>query len=73
LIDYNIIESENLMKCIKELLPPIKTCLSDDWAPDLRFATCSLCEKVLLHTKDLLTYEELHDLYPALLERLDDS
>ena len=57
MIEKDLISGEKLMKCVKELIPPIKTCLTDDWAPDLRFVTCVLCEKILLHVKDLIDYE----------------
>lgn len=45
------------MKCIPELIPPIKTCLSDDWGPDLRFVTCNLCEKLFLAVKEVIGFE----------------
>jgi dynein assembly factor 5 len=47
--------------------------LSDDWAADLRFASTILTEKVIASAKDYLTYEDLREFYPSLLERLDDS
>jgi len=46
--------------------------MNDDWAPDLRLASCILMEKILEYLKDLLTDFELKDIYPILLERLDD-
>jgi len=55
------------------LLPVIKSCLDDDWAPDLRFATCNLVEKLLIALNQYIESEELRDLYPALLQRLDDA
>lgn len=51
----------------------IKTCLDDDWAPDLRFAACNLMEKLLISLNELIESEELRELYPALLQRLDDA
>jgi hypothetical protein len=35
-------------KAYPELLPVIKTCLDDDWGPDLRMATLKLVEKMLV-------------------------
>ena len=46
LINGELISDEGLLSCLKELIPPLKSCLSDDWAPDLRFAGCNLLEKV---------------------------
>lgn len=51
----------------------IKSCLDDDWAPDLRFAACNLVERMLIALNDNLESEELRELYPALLQRLDDA
>ena len=47
LIDLDLLSGEKIFSCLKELIPPIKTCLSDDWAPDLRYATCICAEKLL--------------------------
>jgi hypothetical protein len=73
MVEKNLVEPKELASNLKELIPPIKTCLSDDWSPDLRFATCVFVEKLLMHTKDFVDYENVHELYPALLERLDDA
>lgn len=47
--------------------------MEDDWAPDLRFATCNLVEKLLISLNEYLDFQELRDFYPALLQRLDDA
>eukprot|EP01016_Furgasonia_blochmanni_P049039 TRINITY_DN7397_c0_g1_i3.p1 TRINITY_DN7397_c0_g1~~TRINITY_DN7397_c0_g1_i3.p1 ORF type:complete len:407 (+),score=50.17 TRINITY_DN7397_c0_g1_i3:676-1896(+) len=73
LLEFNLITPEELHKNIKELFPVVKTCLSDDWAPDLRFVTCIFVNKLLTQLKEIVTDEELKDIYPSLLERLDDS
>ena len=57
----------------KELIAPLKSCLNDDWAPDLRMMSCKLIEIMVKMLKNFLNYEDLRDLYAALLERLDDS
>lgn len=54
-------------------MPVIKSCLEDDWAPDLRFAACNLVEKLLICLNEYLDSQELRDFYPALLQRLDDA
>lgn len=36
------------------MMPIIKSCLTDDWGPDLRFITCSLTENVLLYLNEML-------------------
>jgi len=40
LIGKNIIGEEQLLDCFKDLIPNLKGCLTDDWAPELRLASC---------------------------------
>lgn len=40
LIDRGIINEEQLLDSFKDLIPHIKNCLNDDWAPELRLASC---------------------------------
>ena len=56
LISNEIINEEQLRDCFSDLLPPLKNCLSDDWAPELRLACCELVEKYLMATKYFYTY-----------------
>jgi len=42
-------------KCIGNLKPVLKTCLNDDWAPDLRFSATVLLELVFTHLRETLT------------------
>ena len=39
LIDRKIINEEQLLFCFKDLMPHLKNCLNDDWAPELRLAS----------------------------------
>lgn len=62
------------------MMPIIKSCLTDDWGPDLRFITCSLTENVLLYLNEMLDCnfikikeEQLREFYVPILERLDDG
>lgn len=50
LIEKKIINEEQLLDSFKDLIPHLKNCLSDDWAPELRLASCELLEKYLLAT-----------------------
>jgi len=47
--------------------------LNDDWAPDLRYTSTVFLEALFTCLKDILPDLELKDLYPHLLERLDDA
>jgi hypothetical protein len=40
LIERGIIGEEQLLDSFKDLIPHLKGCLSDDWAPELRLASC---------------------------------
>lgn len=51
LIERGIIDQDQLLDSFKDLLPPLKNCLNDDWAPELRLASCQLLEQFLLATK----------------------
>lgn len=51
LIDRRIINQEQLLFCFKDLIPHLKNCLNDDWAPELRLASSELVQKYLLATK----------------------
>lgn len=63
LIESDLVTADVLMKCFKELMPPIKSCLSDDWAPDLRLATCKLIERLFLEIRDFLEHIHISDHY----------
>jgi hypothetical protein len=51
LISKKIINEDQLLDSFKDLFPHLKNCLNDDWAPELRLASCELLEKYLLATK----------------------
>jgi hypothetical protein len=51
LIDNEIINDEQLLDSYKDLIPHFKNCLNDDWAPELRLASCDFFEKYLNATK----------------------
>lgn len=42
LIERGIINEEQLLDCFRDLTPHLKNCLNDDWAPELRLASCEL-------------------------------
>jgi len=73
LIRRQMIPEDVLQGCIGNLKPVLKTCLNDDWAPDLRFSATVLLDLTFSHLRETLTDMDLSDLYPHLLERLDDS
>lgn len=48
-VEGGLIAPEELYKQIKDILSVAKNCLDDDWAPDLRFATCALIRHMLTY------------------------
>ena len=50
MIDNQLLLPEGILECYKELLPPLKNCLTDDREPDLRKVSLSLVESILLNT-----------------------
>lgn len=69
----NILSEKEVETNFQQIVAPLKSCLSDDWAPDLRFASTKLVERLLFVGKNTLKGDDLSDFYPSLLERLDDS
>lgn len=51
----------------------MKTCLDDDWAPDLRFISTKLMRLILELVSEKISEFEISKLRPILLERLDDA
>ena len=52
LIERSIITEEQLLDSFKDLIPHLKNCLNDDWAPELRLASCELLQRYLMATSD---------------------
>ncbi|KAM3138390.1 hypothetical protein pb186bvf_009476 [Paramecium bursaria] len=68
----DFLKVQEVIQLFTSLSAPLKSCLNDDWAPDLRFAAARLTTKLIQICPDL-EFEQIREFYPALLERLDDS
>jgi dynein assembly factor 5 len=73
LYKYTIIDEESSLKFIKDIFKVLKSTMEDDWDPQLRDLSVILIKYILLHTKDKISQDDMIDLYPNLLKRLDDS
>mmetsp|Transcript_46400 Transcript_46400/g.53774 ORF Transcript_46400/g.53774 Transcript_46400/m.53774 type:complete len:558 (-) Transcript_46400:155-1828(-) len=73
LLQNNLISNAALEKSLGELIPLVKSCMNDDWAPDLRHSSCTFLDFLFVKLREELSDSDLRDIYPALLERLDDS
>lgn len=81
LTNFGLVKEEILCESLPMLLPSIKSCMSDSWAPDLRFVCAEFLEKLLAKIVRklpsfmffLISEEFFADNYAMLLERLDDA
>ena len=73
MIEQEVISADQLLECFDEVLTQIKSCISDDWAPELRLVCCEFLEQFLMAARDVVDGDHLRELYVILLERLDDS
>ena len=53
-LDRGLIDKAELYKELKNILTVIKSCLDDDWAADLRFASCAFMKQILIYLSDNL-------------------
>lgn len=56
-----------------EIIAPLKDCLEDDWAADLRLSSVHFCQLLVNNLNSHLDQIELSNLRPLLLTRLDDA
>jgi hypothetical protein len=57
LLERRLICEVSLYNCFGEILPVLKTCLDDDWGPDLRIATVKLVKSLLVYLHDRMDTE----------------
>jgi len=72
IMDLSLIEKPKLYESYKEIVTKMKSCLEDDWANDLRFASIILIKKLLAFLKNEMVGEDYTEIYPEMLKRLDD-
>ena len=69
---YNIKQDHTLEQVLTlEVMPILKTCMDDTWSPDNRLVATLVTTLILNRVTP--GDEQLRDLYPELLKRLDDS
>ncbi|CAD7963445.1 unnamed protein product [Amoebophrya sp. A25] len=71
-LELDLIDTSSLETLFPDVLPILRTCMDDSWSPDNRLVA-TLVTTLLLEKLDSLEDEQLRDLYPELLKRLDDS
>lgn len=65
--------SEDLHSIYPNIIAPLKDCLEDDWAADLRLTSIHFCQLLVAELSDRLDQIELSNLRTLLLTRLDDA
>lgn len=73
LVQEKLVEPEVLRDNFKKMLESLKSCLDDDWENDLRFASVVMIKYCLEYLKDVFDREDYINVYPAMLERMDDA
>merc|ERR1712039_812194 len=73
LLQRHLISPASLNAVFADLLPILKSCLDDSWAPSNRLIACLVLSCVLTELQEEINGEQLREIYPELLKRLDDS
>merc|ERR1711970_588590 len=68
LLKQHLISSATLNAVFSDLLSILKSCLDDSWSPDNRMIACLLTDM-----QAEISAEQLREVYPEMLKRLDDS
>lgn len=64
---------QDLHSMYPNIIAPLKDCLEDDWAADLRLTSIHFCQLLVTELSDYLDQIELSNLRTLLLTRLDDA
>lgn len=72
LLQSNLLSSRDAGLVMKDLLTQLTTCL-EDHNQTTRLVSCKALQRLLLSCKDSFTADMLHQVYPELLKRMDDS
>lgn len=70
---YGLIDEETSLSFFKEFMNVLKQALDDDWDPEIRFLSIKLMKEFFFLNKNSFSEENMFELYPVLLKRLDDS
>eukprot|EP00930_Biecheleria_cincta_P036302 TRINITY_DN24905_c0_g1_i1.p1 TRINITY_DN24905_c0_g1~~TRINITY_DN24905_c0_g1_i1.p1 ORF type:complete len:945 (-),score=179.29 TRINITY_DN24905_c0_g1_i1:397-3231(-) len=69
----HLVPPQVLNEVFADLLPILKSCLDDSWSPDNRMIACLVLSCTLSELQAEINGEQLREVYPELLKRLDDS
>lgn len=69
----NLIDVETLNEIFDKILNVLKSSSEDDWDPELRYLSLSALKSVLEFYNTKISLDQLNEVYPVLIKRLDDS
>jgi dynein assembly factor 5 len=73
MLEKRLVAASALNRSFSDLLPILKSCLDDSFAPDNRLIACFVLSCTLTELQAEINSEQLREIYPELLKRLDDS
>jgi len=73
LLRRHLVPPAVLNEVFVDLMPILKGCLDDSWSPDNRMIACLVLSCTLADLQAEINGEQLREVYPELLKRLDDS
>jgi dynein assembly factor 5 len=73
LLERHLLTPAALNEVFVDLLPILKSCLDDSFSPDNRLIACLVLKCTLAELRAEINGEQLREIYPELLKRLDDS
>ncbi|XP_031556171.1 dynein assembly factor 5, axonemal-like [Actinia tenebrosa] len=71
-LQAGLLTDQQAKDIMKELLTQLNTCL-DDHNQTTRLVSCKALQKLLISCKDSFNADTLHQIYPELTKRMDDS
>lgn len=72
LLQSNLLSLQDAGQIMKDLLTQLTSCL-DDHNQTTRLVSCKALQRLLMSCKESLNADMLHQVYPELLKRMDDS
>jgi len=73
LLRRHLVDAAALNSSFSDLLPVLKSCLDDAWSPDNRMIALLVLSCTLQELTAQISADQLKEVYPELLKRLDDS
>jgi len=73
LMQRHLLPAATINATFSELMPVLKSCLDDSFSPDSRMIACLVLNATLSELQAEINADQLREVYPELLRRLDDS